>query len=970
MTTIIPIPAFRDNYIWLVQQGRTRRSSIPATPRRCSPISTRTALALSAIIATHHHADHVGGIDGARATATTCPCSGRRARSIPGRTRGAAPKATASTFRASVSRSKCSTSRATRQGTSRASRPTALRRWCSAATRCSRPDAAACSRARPTQMWSSLSKLAALPPATRVYCGHEYTLANLRFAAAVEPGNAAIRARDRARDATSASADLPTLPSTIARRARDQSVPARRTAPAVMASAAAHAGPSDHRRRRRVRDAARVEERLPMSGALRARRLTLGAMRPTIAGILRGSAQLRIREPALRYRRSLILPVVLALAACATPAPPPPAAPPASGAAAGHRLSPAAAPRSFWSIRSRAPRPISSRCRLRRRPVGSHRQRLCDSRHRRPAGRQMGAVVRGAPRLRRAHGRAQPPLPLSHRHRGRGARHAARNRAAADRRERVQSERDVDEPCVGHLAVHARDRQDVRSGAELVVRLAARRRRRRRARRSTTCRSCTRSSTTGSSRSPRTTGARATCGVPSPATARRDCRPTSSSLRKVPDETRNYVPKLQAIKNIIADPQKFGLAMADVPECAVLHGRANDGADGRQARRRARRIAGRRIPRAQSAAQPPGDLRRRRIRDPAADRQGGDLRRQARPDRPAARFMAGAPDEARRNAAAGGDPLRHVDRDAALGQRHRPARRRCRPATRCSCRRSVRAPRARSRCRTRCSPRCRRAARSSTRCVAATRSASIAARYGVTTQDMRRWNRLSHDRVSAGQKLRVTSDASPVKSARARGRHRHVATGKGSKSSPRRDRRRGRQVRRRRRRGARKTSAASAGARASASTRVGAAQAKRATPWRRPFLSVACFATEADRRSYFFFAALFFAVFRLAAFFAGRPLFFAALRLAALRFFGLPASSSPCAWSPSSWRPCASWAARFLVAFFLAALRFFGGLLRGLAGRRLLRSGLAFLRFLLRRRGGAVGVIIDIMSAIIVVSPV
>ena len=45
------------------------------------------------------------------------------------------------------------------------------------------------------EMWRSLSKLAALPPATRVYCGHEYTLANARFALTIEPENAALQAR-------------------------------------------------------------------------------------------------------------------------------------------------------------------------------------------------------------------------------------------------------------------------------------------------------------------------------------------------------------------------------------------------------------------------------------------------------------------------------------------------------------------------------------------------------------------------------------------------------------------------------------------------------------------------------------------------------------------------------------------------------------------------------------------------------
>ena len=64
-------------------------------------------------------------------------------------------------------------------------------------------------------MWSSLPKLAALPPATRAYCAHEYTLANLRFALAVEPGSAALAAR-MARDSATRAAGKPTVPSSLA----------------------------------------------------------------------------------------------------------------------------------------------------------------------------------------------------------------------------------------------------------------------------------------------------------------------------------------------------------------------------------------------------------------------------------------------------------------------------------------------------------------------------------------------------------------------------------------------------------------------------------------------------------------------------------------------------------------------------------------------------------------------------------
>ena len=51
----------------------------------------------------------------------------------------------------------------------------------------------------PEQMYASLEKLRALPDSTRVYCGHEYTLANIGFARSVEPGNGALGARE-ARD--------------------------------------------------------------------------------------------------------------------------------------------------------------------------------------------------------------------------------------------------------------------------------------------------------------------------------------------------------------------------------------------------------------------------------------------------------------------------------------------------------------------------------------------------------------------------------------------------------------------------------------------------------------------------------------------------------------------------------------------------------------------------------------------------
>ena len=66
----------------------------------------------------------------------------------------------------------------------------------------------------PEMMWASLLKLRQLPGDTRVYCGHEYTLANIKFAQTIEPGNAALAARAK-QAAGQVAAGKPTIPTTI-----------------------------------------------------------------------------------------------------------------------------------------------------------------------------------------------------------------------------------------------------------------------------------------------------------------------------------------------------------------------------------------------------------------------------------------------------------------------------------------------------------------------------------------------------------------------------------------------------------------------------------------------------------------------------------------------------------------------------------------------------------------------------------
>ena len=92
----------------------------------------------------------------------------------------------------------------------------------------------------PAQMHASLAKLAQLPDATRVYCGHEYTLANIRFAKAAEAGNPELAKWEHAASALRAK-DEPTLPSTLAQE-RLANPFLRCDQPAVVAAASRHAG--------------------------------------------------------------------------------------------------------------------------------------------------------------------------------------------------------------------------------------------------------------------------------------------------------------------------------------------------------------------------------------------------------------------------------------------------------------------------------------------------------------------------------------------------------------------------------------------------------------------------------------------------------------------------------------------------------------------------------------------------------
>lgn len=235
---LIPLPAFQDNYLWLLHDGHRALVVDPGDAQPVLSFLERNELQLEAILVTHHHADHVGGVDAVR-DATGARVYGPARERIPEPlTRLAEGDAiTVLGLRFEVIDVPGHTAG-------------------HIAYYCPQVDgvpllfcgdtlfSGGCGRlfeGTPEQMLASLEKLSSLPGSTRVCCTHEYTLSNLRFARAVEPDNAdlihyierceALRARSQ-----------PTLPSTIEQEKRIN--PFLRTRMAGVAEAARRHDPA------------------------------------------------------------------------------------------------------------------------------------------------------------------------------------------------------------------------------------------------------------------------------------------------------------------------------------------------------------------------------------------------------------------------------------------------------------------------------------------------------------------------------------------------------------------------------------------------------------------------------------------------------------------------------------------------------------------------------------------------------
>jgi hydroxyacylglutathione hydrolase len=237
MPAIIPIPAFRDNYIWALREGDVAAVVDPGDATPVLAWLDANGVSLCAIIATHHHADHVGGIERLRARFDV-PVFGPARESIPARTRALAVNDRFDVPGLGLALAGLDIPGHTAGHIACYATGVEPLVFCGDTL-----FAAGCGRlfeGTPAQMSASLAKLAALAPATRVYCGHEYTLANLQFARAVEPGSEALVARE-ARERAKRERGMPTLPSTIGEELATNPF-LRAGLPHVMECASRHAG--------------------------------------------------------------------------------------------------------------------------------------------------------------------------------------------------------------------------------------------------------------------------------------------------------------------------------------------------------------------------------------------------------------------------------------------------------------------------------------------------------------------------------------------------------------------------------------------------------------------------------------------------------------------------------------------------------------------------------------------------------
>lgn len=212
MLTLIPIPAFADNYLWLLHDGVQALVVDPGDAAPVQRVLQDNGLQLAAILVTHHHADHTGGVDTLRHE-TGARVFGPASEQIP---RPFEPLHEGDNINAMGLRFQVVDVPGHTSGHIAYYTPDMNGKpllFCGDTL-----FSGGCGRlfeGSPAQMLASLDKLAALPGNTVTCCTHEYTLSNLRFAVAVDPDNLAL-ATYQTHCKKLREKQQPTLPTSIA----------------------------------------------------------------------------------------------------------------------------------------------------------------------------------------------------------------------------------------------------------------------------------------------------------------------------------------------------------------------------------------------------------------------------------------------------------------------------------------------------------------------------------------------------------------------------------------------------------------------------------------------------------------------------------------------------------------------------------------------------------------------------------